>query len=134
MTNTGIEKKINKSLKSKNSHGYDKISVKILNLSSQFITSPLTYIYNKSLSTGTFPTGLKFSVVRPLYKKGDRTNISNLRPISLPTSFSKIFQIFIYSRLNKHIQHNNILANEQYGVRRNSSKEKASYKLIHDIF
>ena len=31
------------------------------------------------------------------------------------------------------MQHNNILANEQYGFRRNSSTEKASYKLIHDI-
>ena len=43
-----------KSLKSKNSHGYDELSVKILKLSSQFITSPLNYICNKSLSSGTF--------------------------------------------------------------------------------
>jgi hypothetical protein len=69
VSNTEVEKKINKYLKSKNSHGYGEISVKILKLNSQFITSPLTFIYNKSLSTGTFPTGLKFSVVRPLYKK-----------------------------------------------------------------
>jgi hypothetical protein len=103
-----------------------KFRWKILKLSSQFITSPLTYIYNKSLSTGTFPTGLKFSVVKPLYKKGDRTNMYNLRPISLPSSFSKIFQNVIYSRTHKHIQHNNILGNEQYGFRRNSSKEKTS--------
>jgi len=61
------------------------------------------------------------------------TNITKLRPISSLTSFSKIFQNVIYSRLYKHIQHNNILANEQYGFRRNSSTEKASYKLIHDI-
>jgi hypothetical protein len=61
-----VKLKKNKSLKSKNSHGYDEISVKILKLSSQFITSPLTYIYNKSLSTGTLPTGLEFSVVKPL--------------------------------------------------------------------
>ena len=84
-----------KSLKSKNSHGYDEISVKILKLSSQFITSPLPYTYNKSPSTGAFPTRLKFSVVKPLHKKGDRTNIPNFRPISLLASFSKIFQNFI---------------------------------------
>jgi hypothetical protein len=90
-------------------------------------------MYNKSLSTCAFPNGLKFSVVKPLYKKGDRTNISNLRPISLLASFSKIFQNVIHSKLYRHTQHNNILANDQYGFRRNSSTEKASYKLIHDI-
>ena len=75
MSTIEIEKK--KSLKSKNSHGHDEILVKILKLSSQFITSPLTCIYNKLLSTGSFPTRLKFSLVKSLRKKGDRTNISN---------------------------------------------------------
>ena len=41
-----IEKMI-KSLKSKNSHGYDGIPTKILKLSTPFITSPLTFICNK---------------------------------------------------------------------------------------
>jgi len=44
-----------KSLKWKNSHGYDEIPVRILNISLPFIISPLTYICNKS-STGIFPT------------------------------------------------------------------------------
>ena len=41
--------KVVKSLKSKNSHGYDGIRMKILKVSTPFITSPLTYICNKSL-------------------------------------------------------------------------------------
>jgi hypothetical protein len=36
-----------KSLKSKNSRGYDEISVKILKVSSPFITAPLNYICNR---------------------------------------------------------------------------------------
>jgi hypothetical protein len=44
-----------KSLKWKNLHGYDEISIKILKISLPFIISPLTYICNRS-STGTFPT------------------------------------------------------------------------------
>jgi hypothetical protein len=38
------------SLKSKNSHGYDEIPMKILKVSTPFIVSPLTYIYKKSFS------------------------------------------------------------------------------------
>jgi hypothetical protein len=49
-----IEKNI-KSLKTKNSYGYEEIPVKILKLSVPFLISSLTYIRNKSLSSGVFP-------------------------------------------------------------------------------
>jgi hypothetical protein len=55
-----IEKMI-KSLKSSNSYTYDEISVKILKESSPFISSPLTKIFNQSLSTGNYPEYLKYS-------------------------------------------------------------------------
>ena len=48
--------KIIKSLQSKNSHGYDWILMKILKVSTPFITSPLTYVCNKSLLSGIFPS------------------------------------------------------------------------------
>lgn len=72
-----------KSLKPKNSSGYDGISTKLLKISSSFISSPLTYICNKSISLGIFPHRLKYAVVKPLFKKGDRSSISNYRPISM---------------------------------------------------
>ena len=50
--------KIIKSPKSKNSHGYEGIPMKILKVSTPFITSPLTYMCNKSLSSGIFPSQL----------------------------------------------------------------------------
>jgi hypothetical protein len=93
----------------------------------------LTYTCNKSLSTGIFSIQLKFSVVKPLYNKVDRTSLSNFGLISLLTSFSKILKKVIYSRLHQHIQYNNILANEQYGCTHNSSTERTSYKLLDSI-
>jgi len=41
-----------------------------LKKSTPFIISPLNYICNKALSTGIFPSCLKYSVVKPLYLKG----------------------------------------------------------------
>ena len=84
--------KIIESLKTKNSCGYDEIPIKILKLSTPYILSLLTFLCNKSLSTGIFPERLKYAQIRPIYKKGDRQLITNYRPISLLTSFSKIFE------------------------------------------
>ena len=59
-------------------------------------------------------------------------DITNFRPISLLTSFSKILEKVIYTILYQHINQNNILATKQYGFRNNST-EKASFKPINEI-
>jgi hypothetical protein len=64
------------------------------------------------LVSGNFPDRLKYAEVKPLFKNGDKTDPSNYRPISLLTSFSKIFEKIIYRRLYKQICENNTLANE----------------------
>jgi hypothetical protein len=126
-------KDIINSLKHKNSYGYDEISMKILKLSMPFIISPLIYICNRSLSTGIFPSWLKYSQVHLIYKKGERSEMSNYRPISVLTLFSKIFEKVIFNRLYTHIFDNNILAAEQYGFRKNCSMETATFNLINNI-
>ncbi|GFG29899.1 hypothetical protein Cfor_02255, partial [Coptotermes formosanus] len=125
--------KIIKSLKTKNSSGYDEVSNRIIKLSSPFIISPLTYICNAILSTGVFPDRLKYAIVKPVFKKGNRQEISNYRPISLLTSFSKIIEKLIYARLLAHIHTNSILAHEQYGFRTHSSTEKAAFALVNSV-
>jgi hypothetical protein len=52
---------------------------------------------------------------RPLFKSGRKTELSNFRPISVLTSFSKIFERIIYDRLYQHLSYNSILVNEQFG-------------------
>jgi hypothetical protein len=76
---------------------------------------------------------LKYSVIKPLFKNGDKTSMTNYRPISLMTSFSKVFVKVMYVRLHRHITSNNILAKEQYGFRSNLSTETATYKLINEV-
>jgi hypothetical protein len=61
------------------------------------------------------------------------TNISNYRPISLLTSFSKIFEKIIFTRLICHLNYNHILVEEQFCYRTKSSMDLASNKLINDI-
>lgn len=57
---------------------------------------------------------LKYSQISPILKKGDKNAMSIYRPISLLTSFSKVFEKAIYSRLQLRIQNNNIPLQELY--------------------
>jgi hypothetical protein len=68
-----------------------------------------------------------------LFKKGDRENLANYRPISLLTSFSKVFEKVIYRRILTHINNNNILVNEQFGFQSKSSTEMATYNLLNEL-
>jgi hypothetical protein len=70
--------------------------------------------------------------VKPLFKSGKNTELSNYRPFSVLTSFSKIFEKIIYKRLYHHLNYDIIVVNEQFGVRKNSSTTVAicKYHLI----
>jgi hypothetical protein len=91
-----------KSLKSKNSHGYDGIPIKILKVSKPFITSPLTDICDKSLLSGIFPSRLKFSEIKPLHKKGDRADVTNFRPLFTYILFKDSGKKYIYKIVPTH--------------------------------
>ena len=107
-----------KSLKTKNSFGYDEISPRILKLSANYIASSITYICNKVISTGIFPDRLKYSIVIPIFKKGNNSDPTNYRPISMSTSFAKFLETALYLRLSEHITINNLLTEQQYGFRK----------------
>jgi hypothetical protein len=93
----------------------------------------ITYICNESLGQGIFPDRLKFVVVKPIFTNGNKHELSNYRPISLLSTFSEVSERLIYNILYKHIKQNNILDNNQYGFRPNSSTEKAPLKIIEEI-
>jgi hypothetical protein len=69
----------------------------------------------------------------PIFKKGNKAEISIYRPISLLTSFPRVFEKIIYERLYRHVISNNTLAKEQYCFRNNSSTDIVSYNLINNI-
>jgi hypothetical protein len=71
-TSTVEVNRIIKSLQSKNSSGYDNIPIKILKMSASSILSSLTYICNKTLSTGEFPDRLKYAIIKPTYNEGSK--------------------------------------------------------------
>ena len=122
--------KIIKSLKNKKSYGIDGISNVLLKSISNEIIKPLTLIINQSLETGIFPNAFKTSKVIPIYKKGDKANLNNYRPISMLPTISKIFERVIHMQLYAYFCENNLLCEQQYGFRSKHSTELAAIKLV----
>jgi hypothetical protein len=96
-------KSIIRSLKPKNSSGYDETTSTILKTCASIISLRLSSICNHALHTRNFPDLLKTAVVKPLHKKGDKYNMTNYRPISLLPIFSKVFEKAMHSRLSHHL-------------------------------
>jgi hypothetical protein len=55
-----------------------------------------------SRNQGIYPDRLKFAIVRLIYKNGQNSDEANYRPISLITTFAKILEKVMYSRLSQH--------------------------------
>jgi hypothetical protein len=129
---TEIEISKIRSLKNKNSTGYDEVPSKILKYCTSEISKPFSYICNCSLKSGVYPERLKYAVVRTIYKKGDKNSMINYRPISLLITLTKILETVVFNRLSQHLQVNNILVPEQFGFRKCISIEKAVFTLTNN--
>ena len=96
--------------------------------------TPLTCIYNVSFEIGVFPDMWKIAKVIPVFKKGDRSNVDNYRPISLPSCFEKILDRLICKRILALLNKNSILYKLQFGFRENHSTVMALIEALNEIY
>ena len=96
-------------VKTKTASGPDGLSSHMLRNTASAITSTLTKLFNKSLSTGVVPSEWKLSNITPVFKgKGDPCCVANYRPISLLSLPSKVLERIVHNRLLKYLRANNI--------------------------
>ena len=74
-----------------------------------------------SIEYGQFPNALKAAKIVPIFKKGDRKDVVNYRPISVLPFFSKILEKLVFERLYDFLNYNNILILQQFGFRKKYS-------------
>ena len=70
-----------------------------------------------SIDTGLFPSQWKMAKVFLLYKKDDRTDAQNYRPISVLPAISKICERVVYDQLYGYLNSNGLLTKKQSGFR-----------------
>jgi hypothetical protein len=85
------------------------------------------------LSSGIFPTQLKFAEVIPIFKKGDKMPHLTIDPFPYLHHFQRFLKKLFIIEFFYHINHNHILVNEQFGFRHGISTDVASFNLTKNI-
>ena len=89
-----------------------KIRKDNINIFSEFIF----HDFNNSIFDATFPSELKNEDMIPVFKKKDRNNVENYRPVSILPNLSKIYERCLYDQMYKYF--NQILSKSQYEFRK----------------
>ena len=113
--------------------GPDAIKPVVLKELAHEIAPAVSAIFQLSLETGTVPQDWKTAFVSPIYKKGDKGNPSNYRPISLTCILCKTLKHIIASGLTKHLENHNLLYDLQHGFRERRSCKTQLIQLVEDL-
>ena len=97
------------------------------------IAPVIQLIFEKSLATGKLPSDWTMANVSPIFKKGDKGDPSNYRPISLTCILCKVMAHIIASNLTAHLNKHNILYDLQHGFRQKRSCETQLIQLVEDL-
>ncbi len=128
----GVQKLLKK-LKPGKAAGPDNIKPLILKELAEQIAPILTHIFQRKNNSGIVPSEWKTAHIAPLFKKEQRYNPENYRPISLTSICSKIMEHIIVSNIMKHADQNNILYPLQHGFRKSRSCETQLLEFIDDV-
>ena len=96
------------------------------------ILHPLVTLFNFCIQNSFVPTQWKTSLIVPVYKKGDRSNATNYRPISLTSSFSRLFESILHDKISSHLLYNSLLSSSQFGFLSQTSSCDQLLMCIHE--
>ena len=117
MNENELLKEINR-LNPRKSSGADNIGASLGQLCPTVFAENLTKIYNSAMAKGEYPAQIKITKVIALYKKGEKYNPGNYRPISLLSCLNKLFEKILCKRLVRFLEINHILFDYQFGFRK----------------
>ena len=133
VTSKGIEKLLY-NLNPHKAAGPDKIKPIILKKTfDPTITNPKTSLPKVARLGNLLPIWKDVNVA-PVYKRGERSNPANYRPISLTCILCKTLEHIVASSITKHLSKLNIFYELQHGFREKRSCESQLILLVDDLF
>ncbi|KAL0893268.1 hypothetical protein ABMA27_014866 [Loxostege sticticalis] len=102
--------------------GQDNIKTIDVKKISHNISIAIANLINTSLYTGIYPDDLKRGCVRPIYKKGKQSEVSNFRPVTVLSNINKIVEKYVSGEIHTFFGENNDIINKkQFGFQPHKS-------------
>ena len=111
----------------------DGLNARVLKECSNEISPILALIYKESLARGEVPDEWRQANVSQVFKKGEKYDAANYRPVSLTCICCKTQEHILVSNINKLLALDSILADCQHGFRSRRSCETQLVQFVHDI-
>ena len=83
--------------------GWDAISNKILKPMAVSLAPSLTTLFNSCIQCGKWPSYWKRGVWTPVFKKEDKTDCTNYRPVTVLNAVAKVFESLLSKQITKKI-------------------------------
>ena len=114
-------------LKIHKASGPDQVPARLLKTVADEIAPALSLLFKAALYQGKSPSDWNHALVTPIFKKGDRTQVVNYRPIFLTSIVSKCFEHIVHHHIMLHVDELGILHDAQHGFcRKRSCAESAT--------
>ena len=97
-----------------------------------YIMFPLLQIFNACIKFSYVPNEWKISLIVPIFKNGDKSDPANHRPIALTSSFSRLFEAIIHTKITNHLLTHSLLSPSQYGFLQNRSTCTQLITCVHE--
>ena len=98
--------------------GLDNVSNKFLKDGTIVLAKPISQICNSSIKYSIFPSDCKIAKLKPLFKKGSKTDPKNYRPISVLPLVSKKIEKVIHDQTQRFLDKNDKIYRYQTGFRK----------------
>jgi len=101
--------------------GVDDLHPKLLFELRNELVKPLSKLFSLSVKSAHVPQDWKDANVTPLFKKGNRHQPENYRPISLTSIIGKILESIIKDNMIEHLERFKLIRESQHGFRKGRS-------------
>jgi len=120
------------SLDSTKATGIDGISPAVLKNCASVLTKPLCYLFSLIILCCCLPSEWKTHCIIPIFKSGNKSIVSNYRPISLLCIVSKVLERIIYNKVIISIS--NQISTSQFGFMKGRSTLQQLLIFFKDIY
>ena len=98
------------------------------------IVPPFTHTFRNIVTKSMYPESWKFANITPVFKKGDKQQIKNYRPISLLPICGKLLEKIIFKHLYNFLVSNKLITMNQSGFRPGDSTVNQLLSFVNTVY